>query len=413
MRYRHDRGEDEVAPEENDAELRYSVLQQFIKASWPERRVLLDRYHDLLVSEDVDTLFALLRENLVDPSNPRVASILDEAREFLRRCRTWGVPVAWHFVMRMRLGDSIAIPRELEELVREITAFLSRRDDAGREEAIRRMHSLLQSLPNRPPDLFYGALLRDLAETAIALPRLHPQRNLRNIEGYLRLALPAYEAAGRSISVTRLIRQLGETLDEDGRFDEALGFLTVAVDRARHQGPVEDLAWALASYGGVLDDLSRTREAIAAFSEAVQLLPSAAPLWRNRAEILMHARRLADAEADLARAVELAGNEDSAHLWLRRAQLAIARGDGVQADSLLDEAQRRDPTLEIEDARARAAWLRGEVDRACRCLEAALVRDNPGSRAVLRRELERLFAEHPSLDGRERLRAVLTRTPSG
>ena len=397
--------------EENDAKLLYSLLQHFIKAGWSERRTLLDHYHDVLLSEDVDPLFAVLQENLVDPSDPRVASILDDARVFLRRCRTWGVPVAWHLAMRMRLGDSIPIPRELEEVVREIAAFLSRRDDAGREEAIRRMRSLLQSFPDRPPDLFDGALLRDLAETTIALPRLHPQRNLRNIEGYLRLALPAYEAAGRSISVTRLNRQLGETLAEAGRFDEALGFLTVAVDRARHQGPVEDLAWTLASYGSVLDDLNRTEEAIAAFSEAVQLLPSAAPLWRNRAEILMHLRRLADAEADLARAVELAGNAESAHLWLRRAQLAIARGDGVEADALLDEAQRRDPTLELEDARARAAWLRGEVDRACRCLEAALVQDNPGSRAVLRRELERLFAEHPSLDGRDRLRAVLLKTP--
>jgi len=395
--------------EENDAELLYSLLQHFIKVGWSERRALLDRYHDLLVSEDVDNLFARLQENLVDASNPRVAAIMEDAQSFLRRCRTWGVEVAWHFVMGMRLGDSIAIPVELEEAVGEIAAVLSRRDEAGREEAIQRIVSLLQNLPDRPTELFHAALLRDLAENLLALPRRHPRRNLRDVEGYLRLALPVYQAANRPVSVTRLNRQLGETLDEDGRFGEALGLLTVAVARARKQRSVEDLAWTLSSYGSVLDDLNRTEEAVVALSEAVGLLPTAAALRRNRAEILIHVRRLLDAEADLARAAALDGNEENAHLWLRRAQVAIARGDGARADSFLDEAQRRDPTLELEDARARAAWLRGEIDRACQCLEEAVAQDNPGSRAVLRREMERLFAEHPALAGCDLLRTVLSK----
>lgn len=399
-----------MGAEENHFEPLYSLLQEFIRASWPERRLLLDRHRELLLSEDVDTLFPRLRENLVDDSDPRVISIMDDARVFLRRCRTWGIAVAWHFVMAMRLGDSIAIPEALEGAIGEIAGFLAKRDDPGREAAIRRMRSLLQNLPDRPADLFHAALRRDLAETLNALPRRHPQRDLPEIEAGLRLARPAYEAAQRTVSVVRLNRQLGETLNAEGRFDEALGFLTAAIAGMRQRFPAEELAWTLSSYGNVLDNLGRTEEGIAAFSEAVTLLPDSAALLRNRAEILIGARRLAEGEADLVRSVELAGNEESAHLWARRAELAIARGDGEGADLLLDKAEHRDPTMQLAGERAQAAWLKGDRERARESVEEFLAQENASDCAILLRNLEKVFAEHPSLGGPETLRALFSRT---
>ena len=92
-------------------------------------------------------------------------------------------------------------------------------------------------------------------------------------------------------------------------------------------------------YGSVLDNLGRTEEALEAYAEAINLSPDSARLYRNRAEILIHARRLLEAEADLAHAVRLDGNRKSPYLWYRYAQIAIARGDGSLADHMLDEVQ--------------------------------------------------------------------------
>jgi predicted Zn-dependent protease len=76
-------------------------------------------------------------------------------------------------------------------------------------------------------------------------------------------------------------------------------------------------------------------------------MPDSASLYRNRAEISIHARQLQEAEADLAYATNLDGNEDSPYLWYRLAQLAVARGEGVLADQMLDEIMKRDTSFDM------------------------------------------------------------------
>lgn len=232
------------------------------------------------------------------------------------------------------------------------------------------------------------------------LPASHPARNLDEIEAHYREALPSYQTADRPLAVTRIQWALGNVLNEQGRYDEALQALQTAIDGFKGSNENKsDLAWTLSAYAGALDNLGRTEEAIAAYTEAIALLPDTPPLLRNRAETLIHVRRLDEAEADLARAVELDGNENSPYLWFRRAQLAIAQGDGSLADQMLDEVLKRDPSHDVALQRAQSAWLRGDQNAAQDILQKSLAPANPGEQAAMHRDMQRLLNEHPDLPG--------------
>jgi tetratricopeptide (TPR) repeat protein len=159
----------------------------------------------------------------------------------------------------------------------------------------------------------------------------------------------------------------------------------------------DDLSWALSSFASALDNLDRAEEALNAYAQAIALQPGASPLLRNRAETLIHLRRLADAEADLTRAVELDGDEKSPYLWFRRAQIGLARGDSITAERMLDAVIQRDATSDVVLERAQCAWLRGDQATAQELLQKVLKSARSGSRAVIRRDLDLLQREHPDL----------------
>ena len=89
----------------------------------------------------------------------------------------------------------------------------------------------------------------------------------------------------------------GDVYHDIGRYQEALEILHAAIRNWRsdesHKG---DLAWALSSCANVLECLGWMEEALATYSEAMQLLPNSAPLFRNRAGMLIYARHLEEAE---------------------------------------------------------------------------------------------------------------------
>gem|GEM_PF-6280325 len=367
----------------------------FVQADWNARRRLLAEQAALLLSEDVEPVFDTLAAANEDAE---VRRALADARALLRRCRTWGVDPVFYFELHMRLGDSIAIPEAEEDEVMQIATLLSRQgeDETALEQAVAEMESLLNRLTADAPPLFEAALLRDLAEATYALPAGHPARQLERVEMYYREALPFYqEAADRPISPAFIQCSLGNLLSDQGRYDEALEPLQAASQGLQAQGRNDDAVEAFSAYASALDYLGRTEEALSAYAQATALLPAAPPLLRNRVEVLIHARRLDEAEAELARATELDGNEDNVYLWLRRAQLALARGDGTLADQMLDEAIKRNASVHVVFLRAQSAWLRGDLQAAREGLQQVLQAANAGEQAAIRREWECLIAEHP------------------
>lgn len=77
------------------------------------------------------------------------------------------------------------------------------------------------------------------------------------------------------------------------------------------------------------------------------------------------------------------------------AQLAVARGDGVLADRMLDEALTREADMDVTFLRAQSAWLRGDSQVARERLHRAFEAANAGEQATMRREWQRSAAEHP------------------
>jgi len=380
------------------------LLIDFANADWASRRQLLTEYAKILLNESVESLLGVLLQDGAD------ANVIEQLRALLGRCRTWGIDTVWYFNLGMHMGGNVDLPAAYEASVMQIASLLSRQqeDQTVLAQAIEALQLLLGQLPADVPSLFRAALLHDLADGIEALPTDHPVRKLDQIEAYYREALLAYQAAGRLLSVASIQHSLGIVLSEQGRYDAALELLQAVIQGWRgNEYHKSDAAWALTAYASVLDYAGRIEEALAAYNEAIMLLPDTPPLLRSRAETLIHARRLDEAEADLARAIELDGNEDSPYLWERRAQLAIARGDGVLADKLLDEVSSRGPSLDVIFLRARSAWLQGNINAACNELRRALDKANQEARNVMRREMEHFLNEHASLVGQDEIRELL------
>ncbi len=336
--------------------------------------------------------------------------ILEELRVLLRRCRTWGVDATFYLELQMRLGDGVAIPAAYEDAVMQAAGMLTRRgeDSEALGQAVEVIEALVRSLPSDLEGLFRGALLRDLADTMLALPEKHPLRRLEAAEAYYREALPVYEAADRPISLAFIRRALGDVLSEQGRYDEAVKTLQAAIQGFKEdEARSSDTVWALSAYASALDRLGRQEEALTAYDEAIALLPDSAPLLRNRAETLISLRRLEQAETDLAQAIELDGNENSPYLWFRRAQLAIARGDAGLAEQMIEEVLNRNVSFDVLLVQAQSAWLRRDLDTAQEKLRQALGQANQGERPAMRRDMEHLLEEHPELPGGVEIRIIL------
>lgn len=74
---------------------------------------------------------------------------------------------------------------------------------------------------------------------------------------------------------------------------------------------------------------------------------------------------------------------------------------------MLSEVLKRDATEDVTFLRAQAAWLQGDFTSAQEHLQQALEQANAGGRAAMRREMGRLFGEHPQRAGQETRRALL------
>lgn len=376
------------------------ILIEFANADWPMRRQLLRERDDVLLNESVEQL---LDELLVGGAD---AETVERLCTLLRRCRTWGVDAVLYFELSMRLGDNIEIPAKFEDTVMRSAMLLSlqRKEPTALEQAVEMMQVFLDRLTAEAPALFEAALLRDVADAMHTLAVGHPRRRAGIIEGYYREALPLYQEAQRPISVAFIQRALGEVLCEQGRYEEGLEQLYAAIDDFRTHGRYKnDIAWTLSSRATALDKLGHTEVALADFTEAIELLPHTAPLYRNRAETLIRARRLKEAEADLQRAVSLDRNEDSVLLWYRRAQLALARGDSLLAARMLDEVDERAPTYDVTFLRALCNWLLGDLDAARTELRQAFASAPPGERQAMHREVELLISENPEMLSREEM----------
>ncbi len=369
------------------------VLIDFANANWSERHSMLNEHGDVLLNEGVEALCDLLQES-VD------AEAVEPLRILLRRSRTYGVDATWYFEMNMRLGDGIEIPSEYEPAVMQVAALLARQQEekTALTQAIEIMQELLDRLTVSVPPLFEAALLRDLAYALFSLPQSHPARRLDLIEAHYRKALPDYQNAERPISVAFVKRALGDVLSEQGRDAEALDLLQEAIETLRADEYYRrDTTWALSSYASILDNLGQIEEALAAYDEAITLLPDTPPLLRNRAETLIHARRLDKAEADVQRAVELDGNEESPYLWYRRAQLALAQGVVEQAERMIEEVRQRDANHDVTFLQAQCAWLRGDIKQAKEYTKQATEKVNKSGRGPMLRDLQRLHSEHEEL----------------
>jgi tetratricopeptide (TPR) repeat protein len=237
-------------------------------------------------------------------------------------------------------------------------------------------------------------------------------RDLKQVGEYYHEILYAYQTYKRSISVAFIHRSLGDVLSEQGRFDDSREHFMAAIEGLQGSERYKnEAALTLSAYAGVLEKLGRMEEALASYNEAVNLLPNASFLLRNRAETLIQLRRLSDAEADLARGVELDGNEESPYLWLHRAHLAIVRGDSPLADQMLEEVAKRNLFVdEVKLLHALSAWLSGDLkttqDKLMQVLHNAKIED----RAAISRIVERLLDENPKLAGSDTIRELLNKS---
>jgi tetratricopeptide (TPR) repeat protein len=231
-----------------------------------------------------------------------------------------------------------------------------------------------------------------------ALPVGHPKRIQALILNYCQEAISLYPSDERSLPIAFLQRIQGDVLIEQGYYQEALPPIMTASETLMAQEEYQMSALALrSSFAFVLDKLARTDEALQIYDKLIESLPDVSSLLYARAETLIHARKLVEAQADLEHAAKLDGNEDDPALWLRQAQLAVAQGNGALAEQMLDEVGKQSSSFDLTLVRAQSAWLRGDMNGAQQAIQTAFDEANEGDQAAMRREMQQLFAEHPNL----------------
>ncbi|ANB17571.1 diguanylate cyclase domain-containing protein [Dokdonella koreensis] len=177
--------------------------------------------------------------------------------------------------------------------------------------------------------------------------------------------------------------------------DAAAAYFTQALDAARRRGAPSLLAPILGSYAGLLNDLERYEEALAAAREALaidQAIGSRPSQGLERLEAgraLAALGRRAEAEAELEQTLalgrELGQREIVATALLNLARVALDQRDRLRARALLDEALAGLETSQLKPQLAQAYELREQLATAEHDTTAAL--RYLGRRSALREEM--------------------------
>lgn len=136
-------------------------------------------------------------------------------------------------------------------------------------------------------------------------------------------------------SFPRLHESLAEVLLHRGRLDDAEAELAAALNE-------EPMSW-MAHYlrGSLAKRRRRWEEALASFSQAVDIDPGNARGWHKCGEALLALHRLNESEQYLRKALEL--NPSMIDAVVEFGYLALQRGDGEAAAELFERALEMDP----------------------------------------------------------------------
>ncbi len=212
---------------------------------------------------------------------------------------------------------------------------------------------------------FAATLRRNKATVQVALARVYMQK------GALDKARAQLEEAAKDPQDYEGNALLGELLLKAGVPPEvAMEPLTRAVERNGSHGPSRHL-------------LTRTLLALGKVPEAVKQVeawtqdnPAHEQAWRDAALVYLQAGRLKEAEAASAK---VSVNADELEVWRTKALILFARGDGRNAMSALEKANKLNPKDAETFCEIGNAFVRqGNNDTAVKAFEAAL-REDPSS----------------------------------
>ncbi len=266
-------------------------------------------------------------------------------------------------IMHSRPGDAIRKltalagqdPRNLDARI-ELAFLLSRENRVL--EAIGSAESLIKDAPDcGPAHLLLASLLRYRSPEAAAVHLKEGQRLLPDDRYYAALALPVSEAE-------QAIELLTQLLDRDGfhfdarwlrawRFYDAGDFerMLIDADYLTTMRPTSNAAWN--THGIALTRLGRLDEAVASFSDAIELRNDHGPTYLNRAEALYNSGDLESSLADCNRAITW--EPDFANAYAQRGLVKSAAG---LPDLALVDCNK---TLSMQDQNWRGYFCRGTV----------------------------------------------------
>ncbi len=212
---------------------------------------------------------------------------------------------------------------------------------------------------------FAATLRRNKATVQVALARLYMQK------GALDKARTQLEEAAKDPQDYEGNALLGELLLKAGVPPEvAMEPLTRAVERNGSHGPSRHLLTR------ALLALGKVPEAVKQIEAWTQDNPALEQAWRDAALVYLQAGRLKDAEAASAK---VSSNADELEVWRTKALILFARGDGKNAMSALEKANKLNPKDAETFCEIGNAFVRqGNNDTAVKAFEAAL-REDPRS----------------------------------
>jgi tetratricopeptide (TPR) repeat protein len=188
----------------------------------------------------------------------------------------------------------------------------------------------------------------------------------------------------------KLVLQQAYALYEQKEYEKALAAFQQAVGLL----PDDPSTWN--GLGSALESLKRFEDAVEAYTHAIELSSDSAYLYRNRANILLELDRLTEAEKDIAKAASL--EPDHPYTNARQGYLALARGNFTDALSHFEFAAANDESKSWKFGIALSKFALGEADAAQVEFLALLADADHEEREEARNWLERIVKLKPELD---------------